>query len=168
MQDFSEKDSLLKDTLIKDTLILKLTNHPSIGLACSKILDQKEFSSKTFIFELPRGKTIILEIERPSRALIYFSIFFVSLQVADGMLTSIGMTRFGVHGEGNPFLRNLMHLHKPDHVLLVVKTIAVMIIIALTVIARKVSWIKDLIGTLSCIYLFAAIIPWVYILTFYF
>ena len=152
----------------KDTLIFKLTNSPSIELTNSKILDEKDFNSRTYVFDLPRGATIILELERPSRALIYFSIFFVSLQIVDGMLTSIGMTRFGIHGEGNPFLRGLMSNYTPDHVLLVVKSIAVLIILALSYIARKISWIKDLIGTLSCIYLFAAIIPWVYVLTFYF
>lgn len=151
----------------KDTLILN-TGNLSIELTNSRILEDKDFASNTYIFELPRGKTIILELQPPSRALIYFSIFFISLQVADGMLTSIGMTRFGVHGEGNPFLRNLMHKYHPDQVLLVVKSIAVAIILALTIIARRVHWIKDLIGTLSCIYIFAAIIPWVYVLTYYF
>lgn len=151
----------------KDTLILN-TRNLSVELTNSRILDDRDFNSKTYIFELPRGKTVILELQPPSRTLIYFSIFFVSLQVADGMLTSIGMTRFGVDGEGNPFLRWLMHDYHPDQVLLVVKSIAVLIIIGLTIIARKVSWVKDLIGTLSCIYLFAAIIPWVYVLSFYF
>lgn len=150
-----------------DTVILN-THNLSLKLTNSAILEDKDFKSNTFIFELPRGRTVILELEKPSRALIYFSIFFISLQVADGMLTSIGMTRFGVHGEGNPFLRNLMHDYHPDKVLLVVKSFAVVIILILTYIAKKVSWVKDLIGTLSCIYLFAAIIPWVYVLTFYF
>lgn len=153
--------------LHKDTLILN-THNLSLKLTNSVILEDKDFKSNTFIFELPRGKTVILELERPSRALIYFSIFFISLQVADGMLTSIGMTRFGVSGEGNPLLRNLMHNYNYDQVLLVVKSIAVLIILGLTFIARQVPWIKDLIGTLSCVYLFAAIIPWVYVLTFYF
>ena len=72
----------------KDTLIFNLSNEPSFEITNSQILDDKDFKSNTYIFELPRNKTIILEIEKPSRELIYFAIFFVSLQIADGMLTS--------------------------------------------------------------------------------
>ena len=152
----------------KDTLIFTLSNEPSFEITNSQILDDRDFRSKTYIFELPRNKTVILEIERPSRELIYFALFFVSLQIADGMLTSIGVARFGITGEGNPFLKNLMLKYGPDRALFMVKAAAIFIIAGLTALAKRAPFVKDIIGTLSCIYLFAAIVPWVYILTHYF
>ena len=152
----------------KDTLIFNLSNEPSLEITNSQILDDRDFKSNTYIFNLPRDKTIILEIEKPSRELIYFALFFVSLQIADGMLTSIGVARFGISGEGNPFLKNLMLEHGPDKALFIVKACAIFIIAGLTALAKRAPFVKDIIGTLSCIYLFAAIIPWVYIITHYF
>jgi len=157
-----------KEPDYKDTLIFKLTNEPSFEITNSQILDDRDFKTNTYIFTLPRDKTIILEIEKPSRELFYFALFFVSLQVADGMLTSIGVARFGIQGEGNPFLKNLMLEHGADKALFMVKAAAIFIIAGLTALAKRAPFVKDIIGTLSCIYLFAAIIPWVYIITHYF
>lgn len=156
-----------------DTLILSITKNPHIALTNSAILEDLEEPSlekKTIRFdiEVTRNATIIIEVEPPSRALIYFAIFFVSLQILDGMLTSIGMARFGVHSEGNPLLKDLMIRFTPDQALVAVKTLAVLMVVTLTVVAKRISWIRDIIGLLSCIYLFAAIIPWVYIITHHF
>ena len=168
MEEMVETDSSLNDTGHKDTLIFTLSNEPSFEVTNSQILDDRDFKKNTYIFTLPRDKTIILEIEKPSRELIYFAIFFVSLQIADGMLTSIGVARFGISGEGNPFLKDLMLKYGPDKALFMVKAAAIFIIAGLTALAKRAPFVKDVIGTLSCVYLFAAIIPWVYIITHYF
>ena len=57
----------------KDTLIFTLSNEPSFEITNSQILDDRDFRSKTYIFELPRNKTVILEIERPSRESVSYT-----------------------------------------------------------------------------------------------
>jgi hypothetical protein len=111
-----------------------------------------------------RKATVILELEQPSRDFIYLGLFFASLQVLDGVLTSVGVARYGIQKEANPVLRRLMEHFSPEQTLFLVKAGAIFVIVYLTVLARKIKWVKDLIGVLSCIYLFAAILPWIYIL----
>jgi hypothetical protein len=153
----------------RDTLICSLTREPHLTVTRNSLIVE-QLGKNTYLFnvDLPRGKTVIIEVEPPSRALIYFAIFLASLQIMDGMLTSIGMARFGINNEGNPFLRTLMMHMDPDKALVVVKTAAVLLVVSLSVVARHLSWVRDLIGVLSCVYLFAAIIPWVYVITYHF
>jgi hypothetical protein len=160
------------EKLKNDTLVLSITQNPHIALTNSTILEDIEEpcpGRKTLRFDIEvRNATIVIELEPPSRALIYFAIFLVSLQILDGMLTSIGMARFGIHSEGNPLLKNLMIRFSPDQALVAVKTLAVLMVVTLSVVANRMKWVRDIIGVLSCIYLFAAIIPWIYIITHYF
>ena len=74
------------------------------------------------------------------------------------------MNRFGIIAEGNPLLRTLMLDMGPHEALVAMKTVSVLIVVLLTIIAKRVDWIKNLIGVLSCIYLVAAILPWCYLL----
>jgi serine/threonine protein kinase len=128
--------------------------------------DSKPHRGKTIVFNISEKSAFVFEVELPSRDFIYFGCFLASLQVADGYLTSLGTKRFGISAEGNPLLRNMMENIHPDQALLSAKLLAISIVIILTLIAKKSRWVKDLIGTLSCIYLFAAIIPWCYLLYF--
>ncbi len=118
----------------------------------------------TVTIPLPSRAAVIFKIEPPSRDFIYLGVFLASLQVFDGVLTSLGLERMGVHAEANPLLRYLMHHVGPTSALLVVKGMAVFVVLVLTVLARKMRWIKDLIAALSCLYLMAAIVPWLYVL----
>ena len=88
----------------------------------------------------------------------------IILQAADGILTSIGVSRFGLAAEGNPFLRHLMGEFGHIPTLMILKLIAVVIIIGLVRTAQRLPWINGAIGAVSCIYVFAAIVPWTYIL----
>jgi len=85
-------------------------------------------------------------------------------QVLDGLMTSIGVARFGVEVEGNPLIRTLMIEFGSDMALGVVKFLSILIVIALAYFAPRVSWIKGAMGAVTGFYLFAAIIPWTYIL----
>ena len=116
------------------------------------------------VIPLPRKAAVIIEIESPSRDFLFLGVFLASLQIFDAVFTSIGLSRFGLHAEGNPLLRRLMIEYGPDQALIMVKLFAIMVVVGLTVLAKKLSWVKDLIGVLSCVYLFAAIIPWLYLL----
>ena len=126
--------------------------------------ESKPRRKTTVVIPLPRKAAVIIEIESPSRDFLFLGVFLASLQIFDAVFTSIGLSRFGLHAEGNPLLRRLMIEYGPDQALIMVKLFAIMVVVGLTVLAKKLSWVKDLIGVLSCVYLFAAIIPWLYLL----
>lgn len=95
---------------------------------------------------------------------MFLGAFLIFLQCADGVLTSLGISRFGLAAEGNPILRHLMAQFGHIPTLAILKLFAVMIIIGLVRTARRLPWISGAIGAVSCIYIFAAIVPWTYIL----
>lgn len=167
------------------TLLIRLTNNPAVRIAHEPVAPpevtignrkptvkiQREFldsalgGHKTVIrFHVTRRATVLLELERPSRAFIYLGIFFASLQVLDGVLTSVGVNQYGITKEGNPLLRTLMERFNPEQTLFMVKAIAVIVIAYMTLLAKRIRWVRDLIGLLSCIYLFGAILPWLWVL----
>lgn len=90
--------------------------------------------------------------------------FLCILQAADGLLTSVGMARFGTAMEGNPLLRHLMEQLGHVQALTLVKMLAILMVVGMTLQARRLPWIQQAMGALSCIYVFAAIMPWTYIL----
>ncbi len=125
------------------------------------------FRATTITIPLPQKAALLICIEPPSRDVIFFGLFLASLQIADGFLTSKGISEFGVTAEGNPLLNNLFLQYSHDQVLIISKCLAILLVIGLSVFARKTSWVKNIINTLSCIYIFAAIIPWIYVLYIY-
>jgi len=141
-------------------------------LSATKLLDEAQLQSAdakprrkaTISIPLPKRAAIVFEIEKPSRDFIFFGIFLISLQVFDGVLTSAGVSKFGTSAEGNVFLRGLMERFGANEALFVIKSFAIGLVVFLTILAKRISWIKDLIGVLSCIYLVAAIVPWLLIL----
>ena len=94
----------------------------------------------------------------------YLGLLLCILQAADGVLTSVGISRFGVAMEGNPFLRHMMLEFGHVPTLGFVKLLAIMIVISLAFFARKLPWINNAMGAISAVYVFAAIVPWTYIL----
>jgi hypothetical protein len=89
-----------------------------------------------------------------------------TFQAADGILTSLGISRFGIAMEGNPLLRQLMVEFGHIPTLAVVKILAILLIIGLVIAARQFSWIRFALGGLTCFYMCAAILPWTYLLFF--
>lgn len=95
---------------------------------------------------------------------LVFGMLLCMLQVFDGILTSVGVSRFGTAIEGNPFIRALMEEWGYVTALGFVKVAAILIVVGLTFFARRIPWINNAMGAISCVYIFAAIIPWTYIL----
>ena len=118
----------------------------------------------TLTIPLPKKAAVVFEIEKPSLDFLFFGLFLVSLQLADWYLTSMGIERFTVKAEANPLMRILMHRFGPEDTLLYVKLSAITFVTFLTVVARRAKWVKNIIFFLSCIYLIAAVLPWLYIL----
>jgi hypothetical protein len=100
----------------------------------------------------------------PAQKALAAGAFLCVLQAADGLLTSVGMARFGTSMEGNPLLRHLMETLGHIPALTLVKALAILVVIAMTMQARRLPWIQNAMGALSCVYMLLAIMPWTYIL----
>ena len=163
-EDYALPKAKLNENPRGKTYVFQLTATRLIDDASIYSAKEKARRKATVVIPLPRRAAMVVEIETPSRDFLFFGIFLASLQIFDGVLTSMGLDRFGMHAEGNPMMRHLMEYVGPHQALLTVKILAIIFVAVLTVLAKRLSWIKDLIGVLSCIYLFAAVIPWVYLL----
>lgn len=133
-------------------------------LSGSEALEEKPRTQRKVTIPLPRRAALVFEIESPSRDVIFLGVFLASLQIFDGVLTSMGVSKWGLRAEANPVLRELMGAIGPESTLLVVKGTAVFVVLVLTILAKRLYWMKDVIAILSCLYLFAAIIPWLFLL----
>ncbi len=125
----------------------------------------KRSRAPTVVITLPNNAAFVFEFEAPSRDIVCAGLFLASLQVMDGYLTSMGIHYFGIQAEGNIFLQKLMRLIGTDNALILVKSLAIIVVLFLTALVRKQRNLKGIINGLCLIYLLAAIIPWIYILT---
>ena len=100
----------------------------------------------------------------PAKKALLLGCFLSLLQALDGMLTMLGVSRFGVGVEGNPLVRGLMEEFGHVPALTIIKCVAIGVVIALSYFATKLPWVNNAMGAVSCVYIFGAIIPWTYIL----
>ena len=85
---------------------------------------------------------------------------FIVLQAADGLLTYAAVERFGLGAEGNPILATWMMLTGSEAALLGAKVMACFCGAVL-----YVAGVYHVLAGLSVLYLFAAVVPWLRILT---
>lgn len=95
---------------------------------------------------------------------VWLGAVLVAFQGLDGLLTAIGIHRFGTSAEGNPLLRIMMEHFGHVPVLTMVKVAAVALVIIMTLLANRLPWVRHAMFGVCGVYLFAAIIPWTYIL----
>ena len=88
------------------------------------------------------------------------SLILISLQVLDGFLTAFGVQQFGHGIEANIIIRNLMDYYGYVQALVMVKSLAILIVIALYRLAHSIEWLNDAVRCVIVIYICAAIIPW--------
>jgi len=100
----------------------------------------------------------------PTRNVLLLGISLCVLQTLDGLLTMIGISRFGIAVEGNPLLQSLMLEYGEATTLAITKIVAIAVVIMLTLMAKRIPWIKNALGALTCVYFFAAVLPWTYLL----
>lgn len=114
-----------------------------------------------------RKKTVLLKVGRYSISLraLQLGLILIGCQILDGVLTYLGLRLYGVHMEGNAFLKELMIAYGTFTTLFFAKLFAFSCIVALTIFAHKRRWIRPLIAGMCGIYLMLAVIPWVYILS---
>jgi hypothetical protein len=100
-----------------------------------------------------------------SRELAILGVVLAIIQVLDGVLTAIGVARFGVHAEGNIALRLLMSVMGHTSALILVKLIALSVILLLCLCGPRIRWLSHAFRGIIAVYVLAAIIPWSIILT---
>jgi hypothetical protein len=98
------------------------------------------------------------------REILLLGLVLIALQVADGVLTGMGMAHFGIHAEGNVLLKSLMQLIGYVPALVLAKGLAVIVVCTLCVLSNKIFWIPRAMKVVIGIYLFAAVIPWTMLL----
>lgn len=109
-------------------------------------------------------KEIALESTGITKEIVTLGLLLALLQLIDGMLTILGIGRFGIEAEGNPILRNSMFILGPVATLAFSKCVACGFIACLCWWSSKVCWISAALKGLICVYSLAAVVPWIYIL----
>ena len=87
-------------------------------------------------------------------------VLFIVLQAADGLLTYAAVERFGMGAEGNPILATWMLLTGSEAALVGAKVLACFCGTVL-----YVAGVYHVLAGLSALYLFAAVVPWLRILS---
>jgi len=90
----------------------------------------------------------------------HWLIFFVLLQLADGVLTYAAVQRFGASAEGNPILATWMVITGTTPALIGAKLLACACGGVL-----YAAGVHRVLAGLSALYLFAAVMPWLKILS---
>ena len=119
-------------------------------------------SSRNFPFTFPNGGKQGLLFA--SQRILNLSILLIILQLIDAVLTSIGVARYGISAEGNPFLRNLMLEWGCIPTLAAVKSAAILAILLIASFAHEIKWIPRVMEATCALYILAAVAPWTYFL----
>ena len=90
----------------------------------------------------------------------YWLIFFILLQLADGVLTYAAVQRFGASAEGNPLLATWMVITGTTPALVGAKLLACACGGVL-----YAAGVHRVLAGLSALYLFGAVVPWLQILS---
>ncbi len=93
------------------------------------------------------------------------ALLLIVCQLLDGMATAAGMHRFGISLEGNFLLRETMKLIGVIPTLLIAKGAAIGMTIGLRQMGSQVVWVGEALLLLCLVYISAALIPWLIILT---
>jgi hypothetical protein len=92
----------------------------------------------------------------------------VFLQLADGLLTGVGVSHMGIEMEANPLLRMLMEIFGLIPTLVAVKALAISVIALLASLSGIVPWITLAFRGMVALYTLVAVLPWSAILYGYF
>ena len=105
-------------------------------------------------------RLVSLHIPKSQTRALALLALFVSVQIADALLTAFGIDRFGVAAEANPMLALPVILFGPAAALTIAKGVAVGGAVVLYRLSRHL-----LLATLTVMYLFVAIVPWAWALS---
>lgn len=154
---------------------LPLPEHPRDG-ACERLAKPPRPARQVWSSVEGKLRLVTIEAHSPSaalqshsrtfsRELAILGVILAIIQVLDGVLTAIGVSRFGVHAEGNLALRMLMSVMGHTQALILVKLLAISVILALCLCGPRIRWLSYAFRGIIAVYVLAAIIPWSIILT---
>ena len=117
--------------------------------------------------ERRRRKTVLLRIGRHSisRRALEWGLLLAVFQVLDACLTYIGVRLIGIRMEANGFIVELMQAYGVAPALFILKTLTLLLVFALTAYAHTRRWIRVLMMILCLVYICAAVVPWVFIIS---
>ena len=99
-----------------------------------------------------------------SKEVIFLGFVLAALQIADGVLTALGVSKLGTGVEGNVLIRALMDQIGYIPALCVVKLVALFVILGICLLSSKVQWLSKAMKCIIAIYLGAAVLPWSFII----
>lgn len=130
---------------------------------CAVQVKERQESTTPSLHLIRGGKAVAVTASLPTDILI-LGLILATLQILDGVLTGIGMYQYGTGMEGNLILRNLMAVVGYIPALVLVKGGSIALIALLCRQAVKMTWLKPAFYGVIALYMFAAVIPWTYIL----
>lgn len=104
----------------------------------------------------------------PGREMVILASVLAILQIADGILTGVGVYHMGIDMEANPLLRMLMGIFGTVPTLVAAKGFALLVIALLASLSQIVPWITLAFRGMVALYAFVAVLPWSAILFGYF
>ncbi|MDD2943988.1 MAG: DUF5658 family protein [bacterium] len=143
-----------------------------MGLA--KTLDLFTAGKANYIStSVPQGPQFVAKGWRYCRSLLLsrnqlklVAVTLIFFQLLDGALTAIGLKTYGIEAEGNPVLVYFMKEFGLFLPLVVAKSLASLAVAILYLARNLVTWVPLALISLTCVYYFAAIVPWVLTLTY--
>ena len=87
-------------------------------------------------------------------------VLLLILQIFDGFLTAYGVSQLGLHAEGNPLIKSLMHLIGLTPAIMLAKSFCCIVIVVLAFQALKISWLRPILRVVAALYVVFAILPW--------
>lgn len=114
-------------------------------------------------YRFSTSKGLLPQYSMNRAAMLSFAL--VIAQILDGILTASGLAIFGVEGEGNAILRNLMEFYGIIPTLFVIKLLAIFTIGFLYQHHKDIPWIEKALTALVTIYSCFALVPWTVIIT---
>lgn len=111
-----------------------------------------------------KSKAAALTYETSTADAIVLASILITIQVLDGILTSMGITLHGIPAEGNPVLRSMMNQIGVGATLISAKGLAIIMSVYLVSLTSKIHWLRFALKATTILYLGMAIIPWTIIL----
>ncbi len=100
----------------------------------------------------------------PSCEICRLALLLIAIQVADALLTIIGIRQYGLEAEGNPFIRDMMVQFGAEEVLSLIKVMAVLAIVVLVKRIKHDTKIVRGLFLVTCFYVVVVLQPWAYFL----
>lgn len=100
-----------------------------------------------------------------SQEMLFLGVLMIVIQLVDGLLTGIGVYKFGIDIEGNTLVKSLMYQIGYLNALVFVKTLSISVVLILMSLSEKVLWIPKAMKATIGIYILFAILPWGFLLS---